>query len=169
MPRVIARVLAALLLVVLALPLIWKLTTGDFYLTVTGRSMSPTLEIGDLLVVRQPTGDELTRVGTIVVVTLNSGAEGATRYVHRVVEPVEGGAWLRGDANDGRDPRPVSQDAVLGTPRAVLAGDAARAFEFVRSVPGRIVLGGVALGLLMLPVGRRPAHPAHSPRREDLP
>lgn len=157
--RVLARVVAALLLVALAGPLVWRVATGDFYLTVEGRSMTPTYQVGDVLVVQQPDGAELTRTGEIVVVAFSAGdapAEDAPVYVHRVVEPLDDGtAWLQGDGNEERDPRPVSQDAVRGTPRFALTGPMADAFQFTQSVVGRVVLGGAALLLLLLPLRRR--------------
>lgn len=150
----LARAAAALLLVVLAAPLAWQVVSGDAYLTIEGRSMMPTYAVGDLLVVQQPTGRELTRPGQVVVVGFGAGGDGM--YVHRVVEPLpDGSAWLQGDGNDERDPRPVTQDAVRGTPRLVLAGPAAGALAFTQSPAGRVVLGGAALGLLLLPRGRR--------------
>lgn len=159
--RVLARVLAAVLLLVLAAPWAWRTATGDFYMTVQGRSMTPTYQVGDVLVVQEPDGDELTRAGQVVVAALGApGADGTRMYVHRVVEPLpDGGAWLQGDGNDARDPRPVTQDEVLGTPRLVLAGPVAAGFRASQTVAGRLVLGAVALTLLLLPLRGRAGEP----------
>lgn len=162
MPRpsvVAARTTAALLLAVLAAPTAWTAVTGDGVLTVTGGSMRPTYDVGDVLLVRAPDGDELTRPGTVVVVAL-----GDSRYVHRVVEPTAEGAWLRGDANADRDPRPVSAEAVVGTPRLHLPGVLATAWHATRSVAGRVLLAGAVLALLAVP-GRR-AEDGHEEERE---
>jgi len=144
---------AVVLLVVLAAPWVWLSLTGDFFMTVQGRSMVPTYDVGDVLVVRGPSGEELASAGEVVVVTREPGAgrQGAM-YVHRVVEPLLGGeAWLQGDGNPTRDPRPVDQEAVVGTPRLALTAPVAVAFAVTQSVAGRVVLAGAALALLLLP------------------
>lgn len=169
MPRRIARVLGTLLLLVLALPLAWSLATGDTYLRVAGESMRPTYEVGDVLVVQRPAGDELTRVGEVVVVGFGAGGATGEPYVHRVDAITEDGAWLRGDGNDQRDPQPVRQDAVLGTPRFALTGWAGAAFTAAQSVPWRVALVAGAGVLLWVGFGgarRRPsATPAPGTRR----
>lgn len=157
MTRTAARVLGSLVLLALALPLAWRLASGDSYLRVTGTSMRPTYGVGDVLVVQRPAGDELTRVGQVVVVAFGPDAGGAP-YVHRVEATAEDGAWLRGDGNDRRDPQPVRQDAVLGTPRLALTGWAGAAFTATQSVGGRVVLVAGAGALLWFGLGgaRRP-------------
>lgn len=165
MPAVLpllARTGAALGAVVLAAPLAWTVASGDVYLTVTGESMSPTYEVGDVLVVRRGAGDELSRTGEVVVV---DAVGGATRYVHRVVEPTADGAWLQGDGNPTRDPRPVTQDRVLGTPRTAMTGWAAAAFAWTQSLPGRVALAGATVALLLVPRHRRTA-PADTARAD---
>ncbi|WP_217616837.1 S24 family peptidase [Cellulomonas sp. GbtcB1] len=154
--RVATRALALVLLAVLAAPMLWKAVSGDFYMTVQGRSMTPTYRIGDVLVVQDAVGDELSRPGTVVVVALAADAgRDASMYVHRVVEPLDDGtAWLQGDGNAGRDPRPIAQQAVIGTPRTALTGPAGQAFAASQSALGRVVLGGTALALLIIPVRR---------------
>lgn len=152
--RLLTRGVAGVLLVLLAAPFAWLLVTDDFFMTVEGDSMTPTYRRGDVLVVQQPSGRELAQTGQVVVVTFDPSADGSM-YVHRVVEPLaDGGAWLQGDGNDDRDPRPVAQEAVRGTPRLVVAGPAARVFAVTQSLVGRVVLGGAALVLLLVPVGR---------------
>jgi len=148
--RLVARSTAVLLLAALAAPAAWTAATGDVVLTVTGGSMRPTYAAGDVLLVRAPDGDELARVGTVVVAAL-----GDRRYVHRVVEPTADGAWLQGDANPDRDPRPATPDAVLGTPRLHLGGGAAATWRWGQSAGGRVLLAGAALTLLLMPGGTR--------------
>lgn len=160
--RVAARSVAVALLLALASPLVWKLVTGDFYMTVEGRSMLPTYQVGDVLVVQGPTGRELGETGTAVIVSFGTTrGQDAPMYVHRVVEPLEdGSAWLQGDNNPGRDPRPVTPDAVLGTPRAALTGPVGTVFTFTQSLLGRILLGGAALVLLLAPIRRADRRPS---------
>lgn len=154
--RAAATALAVVLLAVLGAPFAWRLATGDTYLTVTGRSMEPTYRVGDVLVVRQPTGTELTAAGTVVVARL----AGQGSYVHRVVEPTADGAWLQGDGNAERDPRPIGQDAVVGTPRLALSGPVATAFDATQAPAGRIILAAAAAALLLVRP-RRPRRAAH--------
>jgi signal peptidase len=164
MTRAITRTLATGVLVVLAGPLVWSLATGQSFLRVTGSSMSPTYEVGDVLVVRPPAGDELTRVGQVVVVALaGTDGSGGQRYVHRVDALTDDGAWLRGDGNDHRDPVPVRQDAVLGTPQAALPAAVSGVFTFSQSLLGRVTLGATALALLLVPARRRATGPVPAP------
>ena len=164
--RAALRVTGVLLLVVLAAPFVWSLATGDSFMTVTGRSMEPTYHVGDVLVVQRPAGDELHRKGQIVVVSLPASQSGTQRYVHRVVEPTADGAWLQGDNNDSRDPRPVTAADVEGAPRAAISGTAADAFAWGQTWYGRLALVAAASAALLVPVPRRRSrHVATSRRR----
>ncbi|RMI14339.1 signal peptidase I [Cellulomonas triticagri] len=157
----VARAVGAALVVVLAAPLLWTLATGDHVLVVTGRSMTPTYQVGDVLLVRSPAGDELSRVGQIVVATLpGSTTDDARTYVHRVVETTPEGAFLQGDANAVADPRPVTAEQVVGVPRLHLGPAASRAYLATQTLAGRLVLGATAALLLLgvpalLRTGRR--------------
>ncbi|WP_343847700.1 signal peptidase I [Microbacterium phyllosphaerae] len=146
--------LAALTLAALAAPFVWQFATGDYYMTVTGESMRPTYEVGDVLVVQEPTGNELTTPGAIVVVAFTPGDK-STQYVHRVLEPSADGAILKGDNNDTPDPNPITEDQVMGTPRLVLAGDAAVVYRATQHPLIRFPLAAVALILLVVPLRRR--------------
>lgn len=145
---------AALLFIVLVAPFTWRLITGDVLMTVESGSMTPTYRVGDVLLVQQPQGDELTVVGNPVVVAF-PGSTSDHMYVHRVDEVTDDGAWLRGDANAARDPQPVTQADVVGTPRVVFSGLAADALALTLSPAGRIALAFVALVLLTITERRR--------------
>ena len=152
-----ARSFAVLLLVLLVAPSAWSAATGDSYMRVASGSMEPTYEVGDVLVVREAHGEELTQVGAVVVAVFGAAVGEEHRYAHRVDEVLDDGAWLRGDNNSERDPQPVTQDQVLGTPRLALTGVAADLFTASHTLVGRVVIGVVALVLLFVPSGRRPA------------
>ncbi|SJN07958.1 Type I signal peptidase [Leucobacter sp. 7(1)] len=149
----VLRLVASLALAVLAIPFAWGLVSGDYYMTVTGVSMKPTYEIGDVLVVQSPRGNELTQTGRPVIVSFTPG-DREDQYVHRVHHLVEGGAVLKGDGNEISDPLPVAQDQVLGTPRVALQGNWALLFHLTESWIVRAGVGVVFLGALFLPSRR---------------
>lgn len=164
---VVLRSIAVLLLIVLVAPFGWRAVTGDSFMQVTSGSMEPTYLVGDVISVRPAEGDELTEVGAEVVVAFGT-AGGNARYVHRVEQVLEDGAWLRGDNNAERDPQPVTQAQVEGAPRAALTGAAAEAFTFTQSVTGRAVVVVAALVFLFVPVHRKPgARPRTSQPRAE--
>lgn len=165
MLHVLLRGTAALLLLALVAPFGWALTTGDTFMTVTSGSMEPTYQVGDVIAVREAAGDELREVGSVVVATFGT-TDRDSRYVHRVDEVLDDGAWLRGDNNTERDPQPVTQSQVEGTPRFALTGVVADVFTASQTPVGRAVLAVAALVLLFLPTGSRP-RPAVA--RHDVP
>jgi signal peptidase len=152
----VARVVSTLLLLVLVAPFVWSLSTGDSFMQVTSGSMEPTYQVGDVIAVRPTQGDELTEAGAVVVVAFGT-AGSDSRYVHRVDEVLDDGAWLRGDNNADRDPQPVTQDQVLGTPRFALTGVSADLFTASQTLVGRVVAAAVAVVLLCVPASRQVA------------
>lgn len=155
MTRVILRSIAVLLLALLVLPFAWTTASGDRFVTVSSGSMAPTFQVGDVLSVQRPTGHELRHVGEIVVASLDLGSD-RSEYVHRVEALTKDGAWLRGDANASRDPQPITQDQVVGTPRFALSGPTAGAFTYLQGIEGRLTVSALALVLFFIPVKRRP-------------
>ncbi|WP_053387527.1 S26 family signal peptidase [Leucobacter japonicus] len=149
------RVAAALALALLVAPLIWTWGSGDYYMVVTGESMSPTYAVGDVLAVQRPAGDELMRDRQIVVVSTTPGNK-AEQYVHRVISHTDESATLQGDGNEIADPAPVTQDLVMGTPRFALQGVWADAFRFIESWGGRVVIAITMLPAFVVSL-RRPA------------
>ncbi|GAA1315701.1 S24 family peptidase [Leucobacter albus] len=148
------RTLSSIALVALAVPFLWATVSGDYYMTVTGVSMQPTYEVGDVLVVQQPTGDELQRPGQPVVVSFSAG-DTSDQYVHRVQTVTDDGAILKGDGNEISDPLPVTQEQVLGTPRFVLHGTWATLFRVSELWAVRLIVGAVFLVALFAPSTRK--------------
>ncbi|MBT2495823.1 S26 family signal peptidase [Microbacterium sp. ISL-59] len=148
------RSLAVIALILMILPFAWEKITGDYFMVVSGESMTPTYEIGDVLAVQKPTGDELTRDGLIVVVSMTPGNKDE-QYVHRVLSHDATGATLKGDGNKSADPAPVTQDLVMGTPRFALQGGLSDAFRFVESWGGRILTGLFAVPAFLVTWRRR--------------
>jgi len=165
--RVAARIRAlaiALIALVLLTPVLLPLVTGHRLVVIDGGSMSPTLEVGDVLLASAPTGDDL-HVGRIVVV----GEQGGL-YTHRVVEvgsDAAGGvrARLQGDANPVADPGRVEQSDVYGVYAGHVTGAAAVLVRALTTPPGTIVLLAVAVVLLLTGArGAAPRRARRSPR-----
>ena len=159
--HVLSRALWLLLvpvLVVLAAPFVWQATTGDTFMSVTGVSMEPTYRVGDVLVVQDPTGYDLDVVGRPVVVEFTPG-DAATQYVHRVHEITPQGVVLKGDNNEVPDPVVVNEQHVVGSPRAVLAGDMGTLYRVSQSWGTRGVVALAVVLLALLPTSRREPEP----------
>ncbi|GAA2832208.1 signal peptidase I [Leucobacter komagatae] len=148
------RTLSSIALVALAVPFLWATVSGDYYMTVTGVSMQPTYEVGDVLVVQAPKGDELQTPGKPVVVSFSAG-DTSDQYVHRVETVTEDGAILKGDGNEVSDPLPVTQEQVLGTPRFALQGTWATLFRMSELWAVRLIVGAVFLIALFVPSKRK--------------
>ena len=147
--HIIATCIAALAVLLLALPLLWRVATGDYYMTVTGESMRPTYDVGDVLVVQEPTGAELTTIGQIVVVTFTPG-DRSSQYVHRVESVTPEGTRLKGDGNDTADPVLVDRSQLEGTPRYVLTGTSAAVFTSLQQPLIRFALGAIIVGWILV-------------------
>jgi len=95
------------------------LATPSPFVAVAGGSMSPALEIGDLLIIRGVPSSEI-KIGDIIVFTPPPGY-GSAYTIHRVtrIQQLENGAILfktKGDANDSEDPYWVPDSRVNGRP-----------------------------------------------------
>ena len=100
-----ASVVAFTLLVVALAPLIW----GWQPVVVTSGSMTPAIEVGDV-VVNRPTDGRGLGPGTVITYT-----QGATLVTHRIETALDDGTYLtRGDAGRTTDSTPVSPDEVVG-------------------------------------------------------
>lgn len=168
------RTLSSIALVALAVPFLWATVSGDYYMTVTGVSMQPTYEVGDVLVVQAPKGDELQAPGKPVVVSFSAG-DTSDQYVHRVETVTDDGAILKGDGNEVSDPLPVTQEQVLGTPRFALQGTWATLFRMSELWAVRLIVGAVFLIALFVPSKRKnrsaqagPAEAAAVPADESI-
>lgn len=94
-----------------AVVLLWPLSFGGLFggVIVSGRSMEPTMEPGDLAVVIRVREAE---VGDVIVFRPQVAPQ--ARVVHRVVGEDGDQLELRGDNNDWDDPFDVTQDDVVG-------------------------------------------------------
>lgn len=118
---------------------------GYSALTVKTGSMSGTIEIGDLIIIKD-TGEY--EIGDVVTF-LHEGDTVPT--THRIISMVDNGLFItRGDANNVQDALPVSKDIILGEVVKVLP-EVGRFAEWVQSrgwiylVALLVILGGGAV------------------------
>lgn len=98
--------------VVLAAVVAGGLFLGQRLVIVSGTSMLPSAETGDLVVI-WPAADY--EVGDNVVYRVPDGRPGGgTRVYHRVVERLDGRLVFQGDNNTSPDPWRLPHDAVIG-------------------------------------------------------
>jgi signal peptidase I len=157
-------VIVAVIALVLVTPVLMPLVTGHRLIVVDGGSMSPTFQIGDVLVTAAPTGDDL-QLGRIVVV-----GESGTLYTHRVREVERSGAGgararLQGDANSVPDPGWVVQHDVYAIYETHLGGVPAALARGVITPPGTLVLLAIAVALLLIGARGAVPRPARRSRR----
>ncbi|MGG7510456.1 S24 family peptidase [Plantibacter sp. YIM 135249] len=151
----VARVVAVVALLILAAPFAWERITGDYFMTVTGASMRPAYQVGDVLVVQKPTGTELQTQDQIVVVSVTPGNK-AQQYVHRVHEITDAGTTLKGDGNEIADPSPVTQAQVMGTPRLAIQGSTAVLYHLTQNLYGRIALVALIVPAFLFSTPKKP-------------
>ncbi|HSE60711.1 MAG TPA: signal peptidase I [Candidatus Saccharimonadales bacterium] len=111
--------------------------TGWRALSVLTGSMVPAINPGALVIVHSVPGSEL-KAGDVI--TFKSKALDDQFVTHRIVEvkPVQGGPTqfvTKGDANNGKDPAPVSELQVVGKVTSVIPG-AGHIPDFIRSPLG---------------------------------
>jgi signal peptidase len=125
---------------------------GKFPLMVQSGSMSPTIEVGDLIIVTAPEKGQ--KFGVDDVVTFWDGAPGGPLVTHRIVEVTtddDGKTAYRtkGDANSAQDGTLVYAEDIVGTYycRIPFLGDVAM---FMQTIPGLIVCVVLPLALFIV-------------------
>lgn len=145
--RILRGVVLGVLGLVVAGPTAWGWVTGQLLVEVDGGSMSPALGRGDLILVDTAVSAPLER-GDVVTAR---GADGRL-VTHRIVEVrPDGSLTTRGDANPVPDADPVSARDVVGVVVLGIPQPVAGVIAATQSLPGRISLGAVIAGLLLLP------------------
>lgn len=147
-------------LILLLAPVVGPVLTASQWIAVEGGSMRPTVEYGDVLIVRPA---EAYRAGDIVTYARGDG----TLVTHRVVEAGDDGLITQGDANDAADPRTVDVTDVTGRVEAIIGSPWSVALRAGSDGIGRLVLLGTILLLMLTAPGRRvdPAASAQDLRR----
>jgi signal peptidase I len=164
---------------IVVLTLLFCVGTGLGYLrswpplaTVMSASMSPTIDTGDMVVMRRLTSQP--RVGDVVAVSVPEQARGRYGYppevVHRVVRVApDGTITTKGDARDKPDPFTVRRSAVRAEVVAIVPGGG-RVLAFLTSPLGLVWLGSGILMLIFMPLveRRHEAHEAEAAGVDDL-
>jgi len=165
----IAALALAVAIVPIWLALLRPVTLGGpaGYTIVSGPSMSPTLDNGDLVVTMRQDSYE---IGDVVVYEIPAHEPGAgVRIIHRIVGgSAERGFEVKGDNRGGVDPwRPAASD-IVGEVRLTAPG-AGDVLLFLRTGLGLAVLAGVLTLLGALAIIRSPGE-VHGgpPGPEDL-
>lgn len=154
--RRVGRVLLLLTLAVLGAGLGY-LRAWPPVATVMSASMSPTIETGDVVVMRKLQSPP--RVGDVIAVSVPEGARSRYGYppkvIHRVVR-IGGDGQIRtkGDARKAADPFTVSRDAVQAEVVFTMPA-AGRVLAFLGSTLGLIWLAAGALFLVIIPLLER--------------
>jgi len=141
-------IVAAVLALLLA-PAAVALTTGTQLVVVDGKSMTPTYDYGDIVLIGPPTEADFAP-GHVVTVGLSSGA----MYTHRVVSVTDGKAQLKGDGNAAEDPDLVTFDQLVGAVRGHIGSPLADVLAYAQTLPARISLAVLVLAFILLPLGR---------------
>jgi len=125
------------------------------YLIVSGTSMQPTLESGDLVLAVE---QRSYAVGDVVVYHVPAGQPGAGALViHRIVGgDADSGYILRGDNRQGQDPWRPSDGDVVGRMRIDVPW-VGRAFVLLRQPVGIALLAALTTFLVALGSARAPA------------
>lgn len=157
MMRRILKLAHALLIALLCLILLcnlWQLAAqgllhqklptvfGYAQLTVLSGSMEPAFSAGDMLIIHR---EESYQVDDVI-----SFWDEGSLTTHRIISQGPEGFTTKGDFNNAQDSRPVSPDEIAGRVVFVLPL-AGRAFLFLRTPPGLLLLLLLGLILLFLP------------------
>ena len=169
MRRVLWGLVGATLLVV-AWGIVLRPTTlgGDAsYVIVDGRSMEPTYEDGDLVLVRRSSSYG---PGDVIAFRAGGQFDDPTRIIHRIVGGTADGFQTQGDNRDRLDPWTPTTDDIIGKAQLhiPMAGDIASAIakpEFFAAMGGAaVVLGGTRRRRR-----RRPQHLGLDPADPEAP
>ena len=153
----------AMLTITVGLFALWWLLLGPSflggpvtYVMIRGQSMEPTLDGGDLAVVRR---HDAYRPGDIVAFRVPEGepGEGVT-VIHRIVGETQGGFITQGDNMNGPDPWHPSKDDILGRQWFSVPG-AGSFLAFLRQpLPLAALAGGLSM-LMVLGGGQKTRRP----------
>lgn len=140
------------LLTLLIAPAAITLVTGTQLVVVDGKSMTPTYDFGDLVLIGSPTPEDFQPDHVVTV-----GRPDGSMYTHRIQEITDGKALLKGDGNTAADPDTITYDQLVGAVRGHIGSPLAPFLAYVQTTPARISLAVLILALIIFPLERRPA------------
>lgn len=156
--KVLGRILSIAITVILGLLLVSNLYSiaarlvtkelqpdvfGFSTAVVISGSMSGSIEVNDMVVIRRQNGYE---IGDVVTFETDGSL-----VTHRIIDRTERGFTTRGDANNSPDLEPVQQEQIVG--RVVLViPKIGKAIEFMRTPLGMTCLVLVGVALVEVPV-----------------
>ncbi len=150
------------LLTLLIAPAAITLITGTQLVVVDGKSMAPTYQFGDLVLIGSPTPDDFLPDHVVTV-----GRPDGSMYTHRIQEISGGKALLKGDGNSAADPDTIAFDQLVGAVRGHIGGPLAAVLSYAQTTPARISLAVLILALVFLPLERRSASTNDGPEETE--
>lgn len=142
-------VVAALLALLIA-PAAVALVTGTQLVVVDGKSMTPTYQFGDIVLIGAPHPDDFAPDHVVTV-----GMPNGEMYTHRIISIDDGKAQLKGDGNTAEDPDTVTYDQLVGAVRGHIGGPLAGILAYAQTLPARVSLAVLVVALIMLPLSRQ--------------
>ena len=126
------------------------------YVVVSGDSMLPTLEPGDLVVTRAEDSYDEGDVAVYEIPEGQPGSESGARIIHRLYERGEDGTWTaQGDNRDNPDPWTPTDEDVVGSEWVVFPGGGNLLLKALQPAVVAGVAGGLAAFFVVTSSGRR--------------
>lgn len=152
---IVRWIIVGVLTLALAIPALAVSVGGRLIVEVDGESMTPTYQVGDVILVREPSASDLV-VGNVVTAIDGNG----DYYTHRILTVNDDGSVsLKGDGNSAADPGTVSLEQLRGVVEMHLGQPWAMLVIQLQQWPLRICLLAVILGFALLPLRSRRGRP----------
>ena len=139
-----STVLVAIVVIIAVALVVLRLTGFQFYSILSG-SMEPAYSVGDLIIVKPVSADEI-EVGDAITFVLNEDLQVAT---HRVmaIDSENQHFYTKGDNNETADESPVHFKNLLGTPvfSVAMVGYFA---DWIQNPPGLYIALGIGAALM---------------------
>jgi signal peptidase len=163
--RIRPALFAQCALIALVGTLVWPASLGGAFgiVTIAGRSMEPTFQLGDVVV----TWKQAVSIGDVILYRVPDGSAGAGNpVIHRVVGG-DGEGWeTQGDNVPLPDPWLPANSDVMGVARFEIPVDA-RVIGLLRSWWVVAIAGGLAVALVVWPESDDPGLPTRGRHRHQ--
>lgn len=154
------------LLIVISVFLLWpaRLGGGTRLVIVSGHSMEPTYDLGDIVVARDGTTPE---VGDIVVFAVPEGTGQGMLVIHRILEvDADGNFITQGDNRDTPDQWKLSENDIVGEP-LVRIPKGGVVVEFLEQLWVIALVLGLLVMLLLWPSSDDPPEAEDEPEQPE--